>query len=99
MMAQHNRPHPERKKLGTVIHVSLSTGNLIMRANEDVSIGEPVYDSNGKRVGNVFDFFGPMLAPFIAVKPSVEDPSKVVGSDLWLIERPREKRREKKRRR
>jgi RNA-binding protein len=74
------------------MHVSKSTGQLIVRAKEEVSIGDFVYDSKRKRVGVVFDFFGPVEAPYIAVKPHA-DPAAFVGAELFVEERRREKRR------
>jgi len=72
------------KKLGTVIHVSKSTGNLILKAEEDASVGETVFDRNGKRVGSVYDFFGPITTPFVSIKPTFEDPSKLEGEPIFL---------------
>ena len=73
------------------MHVSKSTGQLIVRAKEEASIGDFVYDSKRKRVGVVFDFFGPVDAPYIAVKPHSE-PAEFIGAELFVEERRREKR-------
>jgi RNA-binding protein len=89
-------PHREERgkthSIGTVMHVSKSTGQLIVRAKEEVSIGDFVYDSHRKRVGAVFDFFGPVEAPYIAVKPH-SNGADFVGSELFVEERRRERRR------
>lgn len=88
-------PKEERQKphsIGTVMHVSKSTGLMIVRAREEASIGNFVYDSKRKRVGVVFDFFGPVGAPYIAVKPH-SDPAPFVGVELFIEERLRERRR------
>jgi RNA-binding protein len=74
------------------MHVSKSTGQLIVRAREEASIGDFVYDSKRKRVGIVFDFFGPVEAPYIAVKPH-SDPAGFVGAELFVEESRRDKRR------
>jgi len=74
------------------MHVSKSTGQMIIRAKEEASIGDFVYDSKRKRVGVVFDFFGPAEAPYIAVKPH-GDPASFVGVELFVEERSRDKRR------
>jgi len=84
----------ERQKpqsIGTVMHVSKSTGLMIVRAKEEAGIGDFVYDSKRKRVGVVFDFFGPIGAPYIAVKPH-SDPAPFVGVELFVEERRRERR-------
>ena len=65
---------------------------MIVRAKEEASIGDFVYDSKRKRVGVVFDFFGPVGAPYIAVKPHSE-PDAFVGVELFVEERRWEKRR------
>jgi rRNA processing protein Gar1 len=90
-------PHKEErmkpKSIGSVMHVSKSTGQLIVRAKEEVSIGDFVYDDKRKRVGVVFDFFGPVYAPFIAVKPHGEDSTGFVGSELFVEPRMRQNKR------
>jgi RNA-binding protein len=73
------------------MHISKSTGQLIVRAKEEASIGDFVYNSQKKRVGVVFDFFGPVEAPYIAVKPH-GDPTGFVGAELFVEERRRERR-------
>jgi rRNA processing protein Gar1 len=77
------------KRLGTVIHVSKSTGNLILRAEEDAGIGDSVFDKHGKRVGSIYDFFGPVTTPFVSVKTRLEDPSKLEGEPVFLGDRKR----------
>jgi rRNA processing protein Gar1 len=74
------------------MHVSKSTGQMIVRAKEEASIGDFVYDSKRKRVGVVFDFFGPVGAPYIAVKPH-SDPASYVGVELFVEKRRMDKRR------
>ena len=73
------------------MHISKSTGQLIVRAEEEASIGDLVYNSQRKLVGVVFDFFGPVKAPYIAVKPH-GDLTGFVGAELFVVERRREKR-------
>jgi RNA-binding protein len=70
--------------IGTVIHVSKSTGQLILLAKNEVSIGDFVYDGKRKRVGAVFDFFGPVNAPYIAVKPHDGTISHLEGIELFV---------------
>jgi RNA-binding protein len=70
-------------------HVSSSSGNLILRAERQVKIGETIADSRGKHVGQVFDVFGPVDAPFIAVKTRIKDPEKLLGEGLFLGKRKR----------
>lgn len=73
-----------KRGLGTTSHLSSSSGNLILKAESDVRIGEAVLDRGGKRVGTVFDLFGPVSSPFVAVRPMVDDPERYVGEPLFL---------------
>jgi RNA-binding protein len=43
-----------------------------------------VTDSKGERIGVVFDLFGPVGDPFISVKPSIKDPNRLIGEELFL---------------
>ena len=71
------------------MHISKSTGNIIVKAEGEVAVGEFVYDSRSKRVGVVFDFFGPVEQPFIAVKPNAQEPVSFIGSELFVVEQQR----------
>ncbi|MDH5199768.1 MAG: Gar1/Naf1 family protein [Candidatus Bathyarchaeota archaeon] len=73
-----------RKLVGTVLHMSKSSGNLILEAKGAARIGETVLDAGGRRIGTVFDLFGPVSSPFLAVKPRIEDPSGLLGEALYL---------------
>jgi RNA-binding protein len=78
-----------RNRVGTSSHISSSSGNLILRAERQVKIGEVIADSRGKQIGHVFDFFGPVEAPFIAVKTKMKDPEKLLGEELFLGKKKR----------
>jgi len=78
-----------RNRVGTSSHISSSSGNLILRAERQVKIGEAIEDSRGKQIGHVFDVFGPVEAPFIAVKTRMKDPEKLLGEDLFLGKKKR----------
>ncbi len=73
-----------RRPVGTVLHLSNSSGNLILEAGAEVKIGEAVLDASGKSIGTVFDLFGPVSSPFVAVKPRVKDPERLLGETLYL---------------
>lgn len=73
-----------RRPVGTVLHLSSSSGNLILEAGVEVKIGEAVLDAGGKSIGTVFDLFGPVSGPFVAVKPRVKDPERLLGEMLYL---------------
>ena len=78
-----------RNRVGTSSHISSSSGNLILRAERQVKIGETIAASRGKQIGHVFDIFGPVDAPFIAVKTKMKDPEKLLGEDLFLGKKKR----------
>jgi len=73
-----------KRGLGTVSHLSSSSRNLILKAEAKVRIGEPAFDDRGRRVGTIFDLFGPVTHPFVAVRPRVDDPERYVGEPLFL---------------
>ena len=73
-----------RKRVGTALHLSSSSGNLILEAETEVRIGEAILDESGRRVGTVFDLFGPVSGPFVAVKPRTKDPESLLGEALFL---------------
>jgi RNA-binding protein len=75
------------RRLGKVLHISSNSGNLILKAEAIASIGEPVTDGGERPVGRVFDVFGPVSNPFIAVKPESDRPEKLVGRYLYLRRR------------
>jgi len=72
-----------KKGLGTGIHISSVSGNLILKAEKNVGLGEPIYDGKGRKIGIVFDIFGPVSSPFIAVKATVASPERYVGEPLF----------------
>lgn len=82
--------------LGRVLHVG-SSRNLILRAESLPRIGAKVVDENLKSVGSVFDIFGPVSSPYVAVRTSVGRSHSLVGNTLYTI--PSVKRRKEKRKR
>jgi RNA-binding protein len=57
------------RRLGKVLHVSSMTGHLIVKAQTVPRVGEKVYDGELRLLGSVFDVFGPVESPYVAVKP------------------------------
>jgi len=82
-------PEQERqnRRVGVISHISKSTGNLIAKAEQELNVGDFLYDQKGKRVGSVFDFFGPIGAPYIAVKLHSPEATKLIGEPLFVFER------------
>ncbi len=78
-----------RIRLGAALHISRSSGNLILDSSGVARIGETVQDAKGKKIGIVFDVFGPTTNPFIAIKPSIETPERLLGKALYVRNRRR----------
>jgi RNA-binding protein len=74
----------KKNRVGAPIHFSTSSGNLIIRSEVNLNIGDPIFNCRGKRIGIVFDIFGPVKAPFISIKPKNENPEKLVGEPLFV---------------
>lgn len=70
--------------LGRVLHVS-SSRNLILKAKTMPKIGADVADENLKSVGTVFDVFGPVHAPYVAVKPRTIEPQRLINHLLYTV--------------
>jgi RNA-binding protein len=88
----------QNQKIGEVLHKSKS-GKIIVRLQTETRIGQPVLDKKGKRVGQVFDIFGPVTAPYAAIRMKDEETGQ--PDELYLGDRdergPRFKRRRPKR--
>jgi len=84
------------RRIGHVLHVS-STKNMILKAENVPRIGDKVANENLKHVGTVFDVFGSTSSPYVAVKPQVQNPEKLVNHVLYAIpsNKGRRKRRKK----
>ena len=84
------------QRIGSVLHVS-SGRSMILKADNIPRIGDKAVDDKLNHVGTVFDVFGPVSSPYVAVKPSVEEPSLFVGHVSYAV--PSVKQRRGKRRR
>ena len=83
MVARKRGPMKKGSRIGTVMHISRSSGNLILESSRNVKIGETVTNSKGKRVGVVFDVFGPVDNPFSAVRTRIKNPEHLIGAELF----------------
>ncbi len=82
------------QRIGLVLHIS-SSGNMILKAENIPRIGDQVVDESLKLVGTVFDIFGSVSAPYIAVRPTVEATSPFIERVLYAVpsSKPRKERR------
>ncbi len=82
------------QRIGPVLHIS-SIGNMILKAENLPRIGDQVVDENLKLVGKVFDIFGSISSPYVAVRPSVEATSHFIERTLYGVpsSKPKKERR------
>jgi RNA-binding protein len=82
------------QRIGLVLHVS-SSKNMIIKAANLPRIGDEAVDENLKKIGTVFDIFGPVSSPYIAVRPSVEEPRRFINHAIYAFpsSEPRRERR------
>ena len=75
-----------------------SSRNIILKAENIPRIGDKVTDENLKPVGKVFDVFGPTSSTYVAVKPNIQDPQRLVNRILYVVpSKPGRKEWKKKR--
>jgi len=83
------------KPLGKPIHIAHS-GLLILRTKAVPKIGAVVVDENSKPIGTVFDVFGPVNNPFVAIKPHQKLSPKDLPNTLFVVPRKPKKATRKK---
>lgn len=64
-----------------------------MKVEKVPKIGDTVVDENLKQVGKVFDILGPTSSPYVAIRPTVRDPEKMINRPVYVI--PSKRRKEK----
>lgn len=79
-------------RIGCVLHVNPNK-NVILKSENLPRIGDKVVDEQLKPVGTVFDIFGPTYAPYVAVKPGVEETRHLVNHVLYAIPSPNVRKR------
>jgi RNA-binding protein len=82
------------QRLGRVLHISPS-GNIITKIENIPRIGETVVDENLKAVGKVFDMFGPVSSPYVAIRPTIQKPEKLTNKTLYISPQRGERRKYK----
>jgi len=51
-----------------------------------VEVGSAILTEDLRNIGNVTDIFGPVINPYVSVRPAVREPSKYVGQLLYVEE-------------
>jgi RNA-binding protein len=82
------------QRLGRVLHVSPSR-NVIAKIEKTPRIGETVFDENLRSVGKVFDIFGPVSSPYVAVRPTILKSEELTKKILYISPQRGERRRYK----
>ncbi len=72
------------QRLGRVSNLTPSQ-NIVVKLDKTPKIGAPVVDENLKTVGKVFDIIGPVSSPYAIVKPTVREPDKLAGKQLYML--------------
>ena len=82
------------QRIGLVLHVNPSK-NVIIKAANLPRIGDDAVDENLKKIGKVFDIFGPVTSPYVTVRPSVEDARRLIDHAIYAFpsSKPRRERR------
>ncbi|MGA2460427.1 MAG: Gar1/Naf1 family protein [Candidatus Bathyarchaeia archaeon] len=73
-------------RLGKILHFS-SSRSLIVKCEETrfVRLGTKVCDSKLKEIGKVQDFFGPIAAPYLSIRPTSTSPTRYVGRIAYSL--------------
>ena len=71
------------QRLGKVLNVTPSQ-SLVVKIDKPLKLGSAVIDENLKVVGKVFDIIGPVSSPYAVIKPSVKEPEKLSGRQLYV---------------
>jgi len=68
-----------------VLHVT-KAGDIVVRSGSGPPprIGDKVFGPDLEEVGIISDVFGPVSSPYLAVRPLVDDPSRLVGKVLYV---------------
>jgi rRNA processing protein Gar1 len=72
---------------------------MILKADNVPHIGNQAIDENLKPVGTVTDVFGPLANPYVAIRPSIDQPNSYVQHVLYAAQAPSKTRPKERRRR
>ena len=72
------------QRLGKMLHVTPSQ-NIVVKTDKTPKIGSAVVDENLKVIGKIFDVIGPVLSPYVIVKPSVKEPKQLTNKQLYML--------------
>ncbi|MEM2897022.1 MAG: Gar1/Naf1 family protein [Candidatus Bathyarchaeia archaeon] len=74
------------RRLGKILHFSKSHSLILKLESKDFpSLNEEVYDSKLKKIGTIFDVFGPTSSPYVSIKPIIPNPENLVGRVAYIL--------------
>jgi RNA-binding protein len=56
-------------------------------------IGETIVDENLRTVGKIFDMFGPVSSPYVAIRPTILKPEELTNKTLYISPQRGERRK------
>ena len=77
-----------------MLHISPSR-NIIIKIENIPKIGQTVVDENLKTVGKIFDLFGPVSSPYVAIRPTILKPEELANKTLYISPQRGERRKNK----
>lgn len=72
--------------LGKILHFSKS-GRLIVKIdkyNSSLKVGKNITDEQGKRIGKITEFLGPVNSPYASIIPFVQKRGRLTGATVYL---------------
>lgn len=74
------------RRLGKILHFSKSHSLILKLESKKLpSLKKEVYDSKLKKIGIIFDIFGPTSSPYVSIKPIVHEPKNLVGRVVYIL--------------
>ncbi len=75
------------KRIGIVVQTTKS-GTIIVKSKFTPKEGAWAIDAALKKIGKIIEVFGPVKAPYVAIKPYAQiDIQKLKGKPLYLLEK------------
>jgi RNA-binding protein len=66
---------------------------MIIKAANLPKIGSDAVDENLKKIGKVFDVFGPVSSPYVAVRPIVKETRRLINHVIYTLPSPKLRRK------
>jgi rRNA processing protein Gar1 len=74
------------RRLGKILHFSKSHSLILkLESKELPKLKEEVYDSKLRKIGIIFDIFGPTSSPYVSIKPIVPNPESLVERVVYTL--------------